>query len=66
MGRGFLAVVIAAVVIVLGMMFYPTIHANWAGIDVSDKIPIVQGGMVILSYGFLFFIGYAIYHAVKK
>lgn len=66
MGKIFLALVIAAAVIIIGMLLYPTVHWNWININVTGFIPMVKAGMVVLSYGFLFFIAYAIYHAVKK
>ncbi len=66
LGRYFFAGVVAFLAVILGMMFYPTIHTNWAGIDVTGFIPMVKAGMVVLSYGFIFFIAYLIYAHVKK
>jgi hypothetical protein len=66
LGKYFLWGAIGAVVIVLGMLFYPTVHTNWDGIDVTGFIPLVQSGMVILSYGFIPLIVYLIYAHIKK
>jgi hypothetical protein len=66
LGKYFLYGVIAFVAIVLGMILYPTVHTNWVGIDVTGFIPLVKAGMVVLSYGFVFFIAYLIYAHIRK
>jgi hypothetical protein len=66
LGKYFLAAVVSAAVIIIGMLFYPTVHFNYDGIDVSSFIPIVQAGMVILSYGFIFFVAYLVIAHIRK
>ncbi len=66
LGRHFFALVIAAGVIVIGMLLYPTVHTNVSGISVVGFIPLVQAGMIVLSYAFIFFIIYLIYAHIKK
>lgn len=66
LGRHFFAVVIAITVIILGMLLYPTVHTNWAGIDVSGFIPLVQAGMIVGSYGFIAIVAYLIYAHIRK
>lgn len=66
MGKYVLFGTIAFLVVVLGMLFYPTIHTNISGIDVTGFTDLEKAGMVILSYGFIFFIVYLVYAHVRK
>lgn len=66
LGKYFFAAVIAATAIILGMLLYPTVHLNWAGIDVTGFIDLTKAGMIVLSYGFIFLIAYLIYAHVKR
>lgn len=66
MGKYFFAGVVAFICIIVGMILYPTIHINVSGIDVSDFTDLEKGGMVILSYGFIFFIGYVVWVHIKR
>lgn len=66
LGKVFLALVVSAAVIIIGMLLYPTVHFNYAGIDVSGFIPLVQAGMVVLSYGFIFFVVYLVIAHIRK
>ena len=66
MGKWFLGAVVAASVILIGMLMYPTIHWNYAHIDVSGFIPVVQAGVVALSYLPIFFMVYLVWKHVFK
>lgn len=66
MGKYVLIGVIAFLVIILGMLFYPTIHTNISSIDVSGFTDLEKAGMVVLSYGFIFFMVYLVYTHVRK
>ena len=66
MGKGFLVLVVAVVVAIIGMLLYPTVHFIWSGIDVTGFTSLEQGGMVLLSYGFLFWMGYTIFRLIRK
>lgn len=66
MGKYFLYGTIAFLVIVLGMLFYPTIHTNVSAIDVTGFTNLEKAGMAVLSYGFIFFMVYIVWVHVKK
>lgn len=66
MGKFVFAGVVAFVVIIIGMLFYPTIHTNVSAIDVTGFTDLEKAGMVILSYGFIFFMAYLVWAHVKK
>lgn len=58
MGKYFYGAVIAFLVIIIGMLLYPTIHLNVSSIDVTGFTDLEKAGMAVLSYLFLFFMGY--------
>jgi hypothetical protein len=66
MGKYVLYGTVAFLVIILGMLFYPTVHANWSGIDVTGFIDLEKAGMVIMSYAFIFFFVYLVLAHIKK
>jgi len=66
MGKYVFAGVVAFLVIIVGMLLYPTIHTNWSGIDVTDFTALEKSGMVILSYAFIFFMAYLVYAHVRR
>lgn len=57
---------VAFLVIIIGMLFYPTVHTNFSGIDVTDFTDLEKAGMVILSYAFIGFMVYIVYAHVKR
>lgn len=66
MGKYVLYGTVAFLVIILGMFFYPTVHANWSGIDVTGFTDLEKAGMVIMSYAFIFFFVYFVWVHIKK
>lgn len=68
MGKYFLAGVLAVVVIIIGMLFYPTIHTMVSGVVLwGDITDLEEAGMVLLSYGFIFFMVYIVWaHILKR
>lgn len=66
LGRYFLATVVAAIVIVIGMLVYPVVHSNWAGIVVTGFTDLEKAGMIVLSYAFIFFMVYIVWVHVKR
>lgn len=66
MGKYALWATIGFLVVIIGMLFYPTVHTNWSGIDVTSFTDLEKAGMVILSYGFIFFIVYLVLEHVKR
>ncbi len=66
-GKYYLGLVLVGCVIVIGMLIYPTIHSMISGISVTGFTDIEKAGMVILSYGMLFWMCYIVYaHVFKK
>ena len=68
MGKYFLALVIASMVIIIGMLIYPTAHTMVSAVvpwgDITD---LESAGMVLLSYGFIFFMVYIVWaHVIKR
>lgn len=57
---------IAFVAVIAGMLLYPTIYNIVSGISVAGFLDITKAGMVVLSYVFLFFIGYTVYRIFKR
>ena len=66
MGKYVFFGVVAFLVIIVGMLLYPTIYTNWSGIDVTGFTALEKAGMAILSYAFIFFMVYLIYAHVRK
>jgi len=66
MGKYVLFGVIALLVVIVGMLLYPTIHTNYISIDVTDFTALEKAGMAILSYAFVFFMIYLVYSHIKR
>jgi glucose uptake protein GlcU len=66
MGKYVFFGVVAFLVIIIGMLLYPTIHTNYASIDVTGFTALEKAGMAILSYAFIFFFIYLVYAHIKK
>jgi len=67
MGKYFLALVVAFMVIIIGMLFYPTTHTMVSAIDVTSFTDLEKAGMVLLSYGLIIFMVYIVYaHIIKR
>jgi len=66
MGKYFLAGTVAFVVIIVGMLVYPTVHSNIMGIDVTGFTDLEKGSMAILGYAFLFFMAYVVWVHIKR
>jgi hypothetical protein len=57
------AITLGIILIVLGMLFYPTLNGYIHAVDRTGFLPLLSSMVVLLPYGFLFFVVYAI---VKK
>ena len=66
MGRYVFAGVVAFLVVIIGMLFYPTVHTNVSAIDVTAFTDLEKAGMAILSYAFVFFMAYIVYAHVRR
>lgn len=65
MGKYVLYIAIASIVVVIGMLLYPTQHYVISLIDVTAFTDLEKAGMVLISYGLLFFIGYIAWKHVR-
>lgn len=66
MGKGFYAIVIAVICVGFGMLIFPVVKTIVDAIDVSSFLPINKVGMIVLSYGGIFFMFYAAYKAFNR
>lgn len=57
--------VVAFIVIIIGMLVYPTVHFNISSINVTGFTDLEKAGMALLSYSFLFFIGYLVWKHIR-
>ena len=65
MGKYVLFGAIAFVVIVIGMLVYPNVHTAISAVSVVGFTDLEKAGMVILSYAFLFFMGYVVWKHIR-
>ena len=65
MGKYFLFGTIACIVIIVGMLIYPTVHLMISGVSVTGFTDLEKAGMVLLSYSFLFFMGYIVWKHIR-
>ena len=63
--RSFYIIVISVMLIVLGMLFYPTVHTMVGGADTTGFLPLTTASLTFLPYAFLAFILYAIFKTAK-
>lgn len=57
---------IAGLLIVIGMLMYPTLHFMNGLVDTTGFVPLLKMAVAILPYAFLGFIGYAIFQMAKR
>ncbi len=58
--------IICVIVIVLGMLFYPTVHGVIVTTNTTGFLPLTAGATTLLSYAFLGFVLYAIIQMVRR
>ena len=61
--KAFYFIVIAVILLVLGMLFYPSLHLFIGGVDRTGFLPLLSSAVVFLPYVFLFFVVYGIMRA---
>lgn len=66
MGKYVFYGVVAFLVVIIGMLLYPTVHTNYSGIDVTGFTDLEKAGMIVSSYTFIFFIVYIVWTHIKK
>ena len=52
---------LGGILVVLGMLFYPTLHGYITGVDRTGMLPLLSSAVTLLPYGFLGFVVYAIF-----
>ena len=65
MGNKVYWVVIGIVALLFGMAAFPSISGILFSTDTTGFIPLTKFGVTFLPYALVFFIGYAVYRAVK-
>lgn len=66
MGKYVLFGTIAFIVVVVGMLVYPSVATIINAAPITDFTDLEEAGMVLLSYGFIFFMGYLVYAHIKR
>lgn len=64
--RGAYIFAVALVLVVLGMLFFPTIHSMIGNFDLSSELPLTQFAIILLPFAFLFFVYWAIHQLNKQ
>lgn len=58
--RAFYLVVIAIMLVVIGMLFYPPLREVFGYVDTSGFLPLTEAAVTFMPYVFLLFIVYGI------
>ena len=58
--------IVGLIVVVLGLLFFPTVHINFWNINTTGFLPITSAAAALMPYVFLAFIVYAIFLLVKS
>ena len=64
--KGSYLVVIALVLVVIGMLLYPSLHDLIGGVDTTGYLPLLKAAVISMPYLFLGFIVYAIIQQAKR
>ncbi len=59
-------VVIAGLVVILGLLFYPTIHLINGVVDLTNFLPLTAMATVAIPYVFLVIVAYAVFKLIKR
>ena len=64
--KGSYLAVVALVLIVFGLLLYPTVREMIGLVDISGLLPLTQAAVTSLPYLFLGFVIYGIYQQAKR
>jgi hypothetical protein len=64
--RLFYAIIIGGILVVLGLLFYPSIHLITGAVDTTGFLPLLSAGVAFMPYAFLGFMVYAVIQLKKK
>ena len=64
--RTFYVVIIGGMLLVLGMLFYPSLHDIVGVVDRTGFLPLLSTSLIVLPYVFLGFILYGILRMVRR
>ena len=64
--RAFYAIVITGILIVLGMLFFPTVNYVSGLVDTTGWLPLTKAGLALMPYVFLGFVAWGIYQLKKR
>ncbi len=58
--RTYYIIVVGILLVVFGMLLYPTLHIVIGGVDLTGFLPLTASATILLPYAFLGFVVYAI------
>lgn len=58
--RTFYIIVIGGILVVLGLLFYPSVHIVVGATDTTGFLPLLSGAVAFMPYAFLGFMIYAV------
>ena len=64
--RTYYFIVISVLLVVFGVLLYPTIHLVVGFVDTTGFLPLTKAATIALPYIFLAFIGWAIFQMKKR
>lgn len=70
--RNYYVIVVATLLVVFGMLLYPTVHfaisggTGYSGLDKTGFLPLTAAAVTLLPYAFLGFVIYAIIKLSKR
>ncbi len=64
--RAYYFIIISVVLVVLGMLFYPSLHLIIDATPTAGFLPLLSAGTAMLPYAFLAFVVYAIFTMIRR
>jgi len=65
-GKWFFLITVAILLLVFGMLTYPTVRTIVGNTDTTGFVPLLAAAVTLLPYGFLGFAVYAVWRLVKR
>lgn len=64
--NGFVALVISILIVVVGMLLFPSMHLIIGSFDISAFPPLAKAEITGMAYAFLAIVGYIVFKLWKK
>lgn len=62
----FYIIIVSGLLVVFGMLFFPTIHFMNGLVDTTGFLPLLTMAVTLLPYAFLFFVLYAVFLLIRR